>query len=82
MQEVRRERGDFVKIMVSGIMEYSGFGVLSEETLEREWISEMIHIAHEEGFAVMAHANGADAVLAAVEAGADSIEHGNYIDRE
>ncbi|MFR8170905.1 MAG: amidohydrolase family protein [Marvinbryantia sp.] len=82
VQEVRRERGDFVKIMVSGIMEYSGFGVLSEETLEREWISEMIHIAHEEGFAVMAHANGADAVLAAVEAGADSIEHGNYIDRE
>lgn len=82
VREVRREQGDFVKIMVSGIMEYSGFGLLSERALEKEWISEMIHIAHEEGFAVMAHANGADAVLAAVRAGADSIEHGNYIDRE
>lgn len=82
VREVRRERGDFVKIMVSGIMEYSGFGLLSEKALEKEWISEMIHIAHEEGFAVMVHANGADAVLAAVRAGADSIEHGNYIDRE
>lgn len=82
VQEVRREQGDFVKIMVSGIMEYSGFGLLSEKALEKEWISEMIHIAHEEGFAVMVHANGADAVLAAVHAGADSIEHGNYIDRE
>ena len=28
------------------------------------------------------HGNGRDAVLAAVEAGADSIEHGNYIDTE
>lgn len=82
VQEVRRSRGDFVKIMVSGIVEYSGFGILSEETLEKEWISEMIRIAHEEGFAVMVHANGADAVFAAVHAGADSIEHGNYIDRE
>ena len=32
--------------------------------------------------AVMVHGNGRDAVLAAVEAGADSIEHGNYIDTE
>ncbi|EET60920.1 amidohydrolase family protein [Marvinbryantia formatexigens DSM 14469] len=82
VQEVRREQGDFVKIMVSGLVDYSGFGLLSEPALEKGWIAEMIHIAHEEGFAVMVHANGADAVLAAVDAGADSIEHGNYIDRE
>ena len=42
----------------------------------------MLHIAHEEGFAVMAHTNGAGAVLDAVLAGADSIEHGNYMDEE
>ena len=30
----------------------------------------------------MVHANGRDAVLPAVLAGADSIEHGNYIDEE
>ena len=80
--EVRRRKGDFIKIMVSGIMEYDEFGKLSEAALEKEWIREMIHIAHEEGFAVMVHANGREAVLPAVLAGADSIEHGNYIDTD
>ncbi len=82
IKEVRAHGGDFVKIMVSGIMEYSGYGVLSELALEKERICEMIHIAHEEGFPVMVHANGTEAVLPAVIAGAESIEHGNYISRE
>lgn len=80
LEGVKRQRGDFVKIMVSGIMDYGAFGKLSEPPLEPDWIREMIHIAHAEGFAVMAHANGREAVQAAVLAGADSIEHGNYID--
>ena len=42
----------------------------------------MVHIAHEEGFAVMSHTNGSYGVQAAVEAGVDSIEHGNYMDDE
>ena len=42
----------------------------------------MIHIAHEEGMGVMAHANGARIVQAAAEAGVDSVEHGAYLDQE
>ena len=68
--------------MVSGIMEYEEYGRLSEPGLETDWIREMVHIAHEEGMAVMVHGNGENSVLAAVEAGADSIEHGNYIDTD
>ena len=41
-----------------GIMEYEEFGRLSEPGLEEEWIREMIHIAHEEGMAVMVHEIG------------------------
>lgn len=82
VREVHRRRGDFIKIMVSGLVDYRSYGALSEPALEESWIREMIHIAHEEGFAVMAHANGREAVLPAVLAGADSIEHGNYIDRD
>ena len=41
-----------------------------------------VHIAHEEGFAVMSHTNGNYGVQAAIEAGVDSIEHGNYMDAE
>ena len=45
-------------------------------------IRELIHIAHAEGFAVMAHANGARTVEAAAAAGSDSVEHGAYLDAD
>ena len=73
---------DFIKIMISGLMDFDQFGVLTEEGLEPMEIRELIHIAHEEGMAVMAHANGARTVEAAAEAGVDSIEHGAYLDGE
>ena len=77
-----RENGaDFIKIMISGLMDFDRFGVLSEEGLPAEEIKELIHIAHEEGFSVMAHANGARCVEAAAAAGVDSVEHGAYLDK-
>ena len=76
-----RENGvDFIKIMISGLMDFDRCGVLTEEGLPREEIRELIHIAHEEGFSVMAHANGARVMEAAAEAGVDSVEHGAYPD--
>ena len=73
---------DFIKIMISGLMDFDRFGVLTEEGLAPMEIRELIHIAHEEGMAVMAHANGARTVEAAAEAGVNSIEHGAYLDSE
>ncbi len=79
----RRETGgDFVKIMISGLMDFDRYGVLSENGMTGEDIRELVHIAHEEGFAVMAHANGARTVEAAADAGVDSVEHGAYLDEE
>ena len=76
-----RENGaDFIKIMISGLMDFNRFGVLTEEPLAAGEIAELIHIAHEEGFSVMAHANGARCVEAAAAAGVDSVEHGAYLD--
>lgn len=78
-----REKGaDFVKIMISGLMDFDRFGVLTEDGLEKAEIRELIHVAHEEGMAVMAHANGAEIVTAAAEAGVDSIEHGAYLNED
>ena len=71
---------DFIKIMISGLMDFDHFGVLTEEGLPAGEIRELIHIAHAEGFAVMAHANGARTVEAAAAAGVDSVEHGAYLD--
>ena len=78
VKEAAEQKADFIKIMVSGIMDFNFYGKLSCPPLDRETIFEIIHIAHGEGFAVMAHANG-EAVRDALEAGADSIEHGNYL---
>ena len=78
---LQRSRGaDFVKIMISGLMDFDRFGVLTDTPREPEEIRELIHIAHEEGFSVMAHANGARTVEAAAVAGVDSVEHGAYLD--
>lgn len=82
VENQRKNGADFIKIMISGLMDFDHFGVLTEEGLEPELIRELVHIAHEEGFAVMAHANGAQVVQAAAEAGVDSVEHGAYLDEE
>lgn len=78
--DARKNGADFIKIMISGLMDFDHFGVLTEDGLPAQEIRELIHIAHSEGFTVMAHANGARTVEAAVMAGVDSIEHGAYLD--
>lgn len=82
VENARWDGADFIKIMISGLMDFDRYGVLTEGGLEAGEIRELIHIAHEEGFAVMAHANGARCVQAAAEAGVDSVEHGAYLDGE
>ena len=82
VRKARADGADFIKIMISGLMDFDRFGVLTEEGLPPEEIRELIHIAHEEGFSVMAHANGARTAEAAAIAGIDSIEHGAYLDAD
>ncbi len=82
VEQARKQGADFVKIMVSGIMDFREFGLLSEPGRAKAQIFELCHIAREEGFSVMAHANGGDTALWAAEAGAASVEHGAYLHRE
>ena len=82
VQQQRTRGADFVKIMVSGLMDFDRCGVLTEPPLEDRLITELIHIAHEEGMSVMAHCNGTRPALAAAAAGVDSIEHGAYLEDE
>ncbi len=82
VQRHRQKGADFIKIMISGLMDFDRAGVLTEEGLPPTEIRELIHIAHEAGFSVMAHCNGPRAMEAAADAGVDSIEHGAYADEE
>ncbi len=80
--KARQDGMDFIKIMISGLMDFNQFGVLTEPGMPQQQIQELIHIAHQEGMAVMAHANGAQTVLAAAKAGVDSVEHGAYLNED
>ena len=78
----RANSADFIKIMISGLMDFDHCGVLTEPGFPEQEIKELIHIAHEEGFSVMAHCNGARTAEAAAKYGIDSIDHGAYLDTD
>ena len=78
--KMKENGADFIKIMISGLMNFDRCGVLTQPGLPAAEIRELIHIAHEEGMPVMAHANGGRTVEAAATAGVDSVEHGAYLD--
>ena len=80
--EAAEEGADFIKIMTTGLLDFKNHGQVTGTPLDRKEVKEMVHIAHEEGFAVMSHTNGAYGTRAAIEAGVDSLEHGNYMDEE
>ena len=82
VKEAKNRGADFIKIMTTGLLDFNNHGQITGTPLDGKEVCEMVHIAHEEGMAVMSHTNGIYGVQAAVEAGVDSVEHGNYIDLE
>lgn len=82
LRRVRERGGHFIKLMISGLMDFSSPGVLTEQSLPAEEIRALADLAHEAGFSVMAHANGDGAVRAALAAGIESVEHGAYLSDE
>ena len=72
---------DVIKIMPSGgVLDEGASGDNSQLTIEE--IKAVVATAHDYGFAVAAHAHGAEAIRRAVLGGVDSIEHGTYMDAE
>ena len=80
--EAKKAGADFIKIMTTGIMDFNMHGAVTGTPLDAAEVKEMVHIAHEEGMSVMSHTNGDYGVQAAVEAGVDSLEHGNYMNED
>src|SRR5450631_510051 len=72
---------DLIKIMPSGgVLDEGTSGDNSQMTLEE--IKAVVSAAHDYGFAVAAHAHGAEAIRRAVIGGVDSIEHGTFMDAD
>lgn len=80
--EAKEQGADFIKIMTTGLLDFNAHGAITGTPLDAAEVKEMVHIAHEEGMAVVSHTNGTYGVQAAVEAGVDSLEHGNYMNEE
>jgi imidazolonepropionase-like amidohydrolase len=72
---------DWIKLMATGgVMDpISDYRV---EELSEEQMAKAVEVAHRAGKKVMAHAEGAEGIKAAVRAGVDSIEHGTMMDEE
>ncbi len=79
---LHEKQGDFVKLMISGLIDFSKAHTLTEEGLDPEEISVLVELAHKEGFAVMLHTNGDPAANAAMDAGAESVEHGAFFSED
>ncbi len=63
-----------------GVLDESASGDNAQMTLEE--IKAVVATAHDYGFAVAAHAHGAEAIRRAVIGGVDSIEHGTFMDAD
>lgn len=82
VDRVKTMGANFIKLMLSGIMDFSVFGGITDTPCSYELCRDLIAYAHDQGFSVMAHANGTEAVSNALRAGVDSIEHGAYLNEE
>ncbi len=79
---LHEKNADFVKLMISGLIDFSKANTLTEDGLPQEEICRLVELAHREGFAVMLHTNGDRAANAAMDADAESIEHGAFFSQE
>ncbi|MDR3209260.1 MAG: amidohydrolase family protein [Oscillospiraceae bacterium] len=82
VRRVKAEGADFIKLAVSGILDFAGDGGLLGASLTLQELIALVNVAHGEGFRVMAHCNGAENVKNALAAGVSSIEHGFGTDAE
>lgn len=73
----KKTGADLIKLMVTGgVLDAKEKGVPGELKMPPEMIKAVCDEAHRLGFIVAAHVESADGMLAALENGVDSIEHG------
>ncbi len=82
LQEAKEKGADFIKIMISGLMDFDHYGTILGAPLEAQEIRDLVDRAHDMGFSVMVHANGPETVIPAAESKVDSVEHGAFLNTE
>ena len=77
--KLKQAGAGIIKVMASGMVSLSQRGVITPGGFDRVMLEVVVAGADAIGLKVMAHANGAEAIRAACEAGVVSIEHGFYM---
>ena len=73
-----KKGADHIKIMISGGI--SGqFESIASSQMARDEMEAVVEVAHNAGKRVCAHSGGAPAMLQAIEAGVDCLEHGYFL---
>ena len=80
-QDLVEGGADVIKVIASGAVLAYG-GEPGQPEMSPAEIRAVVEVAHAAGLRVAAHAHGAQSIIDAIEAGADTIEHGTYIDDE
>ncbi|MBS1125111.1 MAG: amidohydrolase, partial [Nitrospirae bacterium] len=77
--KLRNDGADIIKIIASGVVSFELPGTVTAGGFGADEIRFLVAEAGKHGLAVMAHANGEEAIRAAAEAGVRSIEHGFFM---
>ncbi len=82
LKELREIGADFVHLLASGAPDLSSYGTLQGEPMDAELLKTLLAEAKEAGFPTAVSCSGPELAGAAIEAGADSLEYGWYLDNE
>jgi len=80
MNVLIKESPDFIKIILTGIMSFTEFGISGTTGFTIGQCTALIDHAHQFGLSVMVHANSPEGIMTAIASGADTIEHGYGVD--
>ncbi|MTI56905.1 amidohydrolase family protein [Geosporobacter ferrireducens] len=70
---------DHLKVPLTGLVCFDQYGKIGPIAFTKKELAYMTAAAHDQGLAIMVHANGAEAVQMAIEAGVDTLEHGYFM---
>lgn len=82
VREVAAAGAAQVKVLVSGIVSFRGYGKVGPLQFSREELQTLVSEAHGLGLRVMAHASSDEGTSLAVQCGVDSLEHGYFVSED
>lgn len=81
-KELLKIKVDHLKIILTGLVDFEHYGRVGDIGFSMEELKYMVQSAKDKGLPVMVHANSPAGVRMAIEAGADTIEHGYFLEDE